>query len=463
MSKVILNEATNIRIKKREELVKGKCYTLKTWRAEHNIAIIKDIRPDKTYDVLIQDDGTYEFYDSDVAFYKYIHINGVNFEIQDARNGKGADYTSDIISGFVAAETIAEAIKNIGKKLEDAVVDLAEHTEIVNAGKNSRPETHVMLDVPIEKIETSGSLQDRFVQISGTVSDLTTQINTNMTLGSTQDLVAAFIDAKDKIQGLSAVEPDKVTGFIGKVFGDNKWVNKVVSKVGSAKTENSSVQKNIDYLFGLIHSKYEELIEVGEGLQKAKGKLLSQEEALSALAVESKDDLAQYKEQSDIPMKTLKLDTQIAGNVEKLRNRLLKINGAIVATGATITALGRDLPALKSDLTDEMAIAGLLNNVDDYQQMYAEVAKLVAEVTEKTQEKTHKVVENLLDLQLNDNHTTRYLLGSVKRTDKFAGMLKEKVGQLADKVVSDAKIITEVAEQSNSAKIASKSMSKLLN
>ena len=150
---------------------------------------------------------------------------------------------------------------------------------------------------------------------------------------------------------------------------------------------------NIDELFGLIQEKYEKLVVTATVLQTQKGVLKGQIEAIETLAKESDQEISGYKERSDIPIVQLALNSQINGSVEKYRNKLVKLSGAITATQATVISLGRDIPTYKADLEEEMALGSLLSNVDDYQKMSSEIATLVATVTETTRVQTYKVVE----------------------------------------------------------------------
>lgn len=145
-------------------------------------------------------------------------------------------------------------------------------------------------------------------------------------------------------------------------------------------------------------------------------------------------------------MKDISINTQIKTNIEKNKIKLQKIDGSILAVQATIISLGSKLPSHKADLEDEMAIGGLLSSIDNYQEMYKEITELVSDVTKTTAEKTHAVIENLMNIQIEDTHTTKYLADSINRGEKFATMLVDKSDKLAAKVTRDAKFISEIAK-----------------
>jgi hypothetical protein len=150
----------------------------------------------------------------------------------------------------------------------------------------------------------------------------------------------------------------------------------------------------------------------------------------------------------------LSLNTQIEASIEKYKNRLAKIDGAIIAAQTTIMALGKDLPSMKSDLTDETAISGLLSSIDDYQQMYDKAAELVSDVTETVAKQSYDVIENLFDMQIKDNRMISYLENSSKRSQKFATMVADRSDQLATKIRNDADKMLHIAAHNSSNLIA---------
>lgn len=379
----------------------------------------------------------------------YVEVKGIQFKVEQ----EGDDLF--IVESFNKGELqITGALecklwtleKHIEKLIDQVTLDLAKKEKIVETGVNMRPETVILEPVVVElKVNTNGNMVDTFNDIVGNISSLTESINKDFSLNDTKELAKAFLEAKGKIEALSA-KKNKATGVFSSMVAKIPYGKKVVASVKETMAENTSVHKNIDYLFGLVHEKYEKLITVGEGLQQSKGHISAQIVLLEKLLIESNTYLDGFGEAVNVPMREMSLNSQIKASVEKFRGRLLKIDGAIMATQTTIVALGKDLPSLKTDLTDEMAIGGLLTSVDDYQVMFSEIAGLVAEVTKTTSEKTHEVIENLFDLQINNNYTRDHLADSSMRTEKFAKMVVDKSGKLKDKVISDAAFMAEIAD-----------------
>jgi len=314
----------------------------------------------------------------------------------------------------------------------------------------------VEVEPDIIVMDNSASIHDRYSQVVGNISELTKGINATNSLGELKDIAEAFKSTKKELEDLTdkvAVPSNSMFGAFGRtIMGKASKITylKTWTKAyNDTKTESTSVQDNIDYLFGLIHTKYEKLVETGEALQKTKVNFQSQIGLLEDILKESEIEIAKYSNPADVPIRMTALNTQVATGVEKFRQRLLKIDGAIMATQHTIMVLGKELPALKTDLTDEMAIGSLLGSVDQYQQMYQEISGLVANITEKTAVQTHQAIENLMEIQINDTHAIKYIADSTERGKKFASMITDKSAQLADKIAKDAVMIKEVASGSS--------------
>jgi len=332
---------------------------------------------------------------------------------------------NELINDLSSAALRTEALTKSGSIVTPEAVILEEHQPVLMEIKG-------------------GSLHDRFNSVVGSMSELTKGINESTALSETGELAALFIETQEKIRELLGKSASKPASIITRALVSLPFGDRLLTKGTAAINNNASIQDNINLLFGSIHEKYEKLLVVGEGLQSAKAHMASQVTALKLVAEESVTAIAAYREASDIPMRVISLDTQIQASVAKYQSRIMKLEGAITATQATITALGRDLPSMKTDLTDEMAIGTLLSSLDDYQKMWGDIAGLVSDVAETTSEKVHTSVENLLQLQIDDTHTMEYLANTAKRTEKFQAMITQKTTSLAAKVAKDAKIISSI-------------------
>ena len=368
------------------------------------------------------------------------------------------DYSSerqffDAMNAQLKAAQVAKAngenVDLVSKEKKEAVIAKGkEYTMSTVVQPNEAHEDDVNLFV-----DDTESLQNQFSQITGNISSLTTGINEDTILGDLTTISESFKKTKAELLGLASTPSKNTFGSFGrsvsKMVKENRFLKGMASAHEDSKTLSKSVQENIDYLFGLVHIEYEKLVSTGESLQHTKIGFKKQIAALEELSAKSAKSLEIYKEQSDIPMREVLLNTQIATSAEKYRQRLIKIEGAIMATQHTIMVLGKELPAQKSDLIDEMAIGSLLGSVDKYQKMYGEIAELVGSVTENTAAATHEAVENLLELQINDTHTIEYIQKSAERGTDFKNMIVDKLGRLNTKIHKDAEILTTITSSDN--------------
>lgn len=372
-------------------------------------------------------------------YYKEVNESKIRIKVYCVENPNYNDISELNVKHIPSLESACRALARRIEKVD------SQRQGVIEKGKTFKPSSVVLDEVTDIQIEEStGSLQDRFTAITALTSEITTNINSQMSLSDTKELAKAFLDAKQSIEDVS-VTSTGVSTFASKMLAKLPFSSKISTAVKTSLSESKSVQSNIDYLFGLIHEKYEHLVKVGEDLQKSKSQFSAQIVKLDELLIESTEDLDTYENKADIPMAKVALNTRIKATIEKHRLKLQKVDGAILGIQATIAKLGSELPAQKSDLEDEMAIGGVLASVDDYQEMYKQITELVSGVTKQTAEKTHAVIENLMDLQINDTHTTIYIQDQVQRGEKFAKMLATKSEALANKVTRDAKFISEVA------------------
>ena len=334
---------------------------------------------------------------------------------------------------------IVKATEAIKKRADEIKNKTTRQLELEKLATTYKPVTSTTIIEEIDdfsiEVPEDLSLQDKYTTVVGNMNEIVANINDSNSLDSQKELAEAFVKVRSELTKFTNKEPGKMSALATKYLGKSNWLSKKIDNAKDTIAENASVKSNIDYIFGLMHEKYNKLVEVAEGLQKSRATLQAQLEALTELADESDKDLAGYKDQSEIPTRELGLNTQIKASVEKYRDRIAKVKGAVTAMQATIIALGRDLPAHKSDLEDEMALSGLLTNIDDYQKMFGEVKNLVVEVTASTREQTHEVVDNLMKMQIEDTHTMEAIANNLESGKQFTKMLAENTQKLADKTV----------------------------
>ena len=378
---------------------------------------------------------------------RVFYIRGYAFTAQRLNTGTLC-YQSEITGFENGILNSVDYNHEIAERFDELVDEInASYVATSVQGANSAPEVTILEETEVEINTTGSDIHEQYISIVGNISEINSAMNMETAARDTKELFEAFKSAEASIKGMSSNKiVSEGKSAVGSFVTKYLWANPLGTAYKEHKQESKSVQETINYLFGLVEQKYEKLIVTGESLQASKAQLKAQISALEIISVQSTNELSGYASQADIPIRVLSLDTGIKSSIEKYRARLLKIDGAIVATQTTIIALGKDLPALKTDLTDEMAISTLLNSVDDYQKMYSEIATLVADVTNTAAEQTHKTIENLLQMQIDDTHTIKYIAESGKRAEKFATMIADKTEKVAKKAHRDATFIADIVK-----------------
>lgn len=324
-----------------------------------------------------------------------------------------------------ANERIEEVIET-GREFLPKVADFEETEEIhINMNEND-------------------SLQERYIEVVGTISDIDREINEEYTLESQKELAEGFLKAKEALAAKASEKPGTIVGFFDKLAGGNKIYQKVRKDVSEAATKNDSVQDNINYLFGVMSKQYDKMVVMCEKLQESKRLAEAQVIALDQLMRESNEQISVYPTQADIPMRELMTNTQIKASIETYRTKIANLHGTIIATQTSIMVLGRDLPSLRTNMTGDSAVNALLTSAGDFQAMYAEIAKLGSDLTKATEENIYKVTESLIDLQIEDTHTMTYLADSAERSKEMAKMVKNKTEKLVEKVHRDSQFMTAI-------------------
>lgn len=384
----------------------------------------------------------------DVIIYFNVRKVGFKYTLQDVSVQYKAykESLGDILG--VYEDSLVGTARRIAKEAkqfyEDSLNGIVPEVHIIgNKEPYETPE-----ETPTENTSSHVSILKEYHSVVAEISEASRQINQNTRLEDLKDLSESFLATREKLKELSGASASKVQAVGQGLFDKFKGIpliGRAMTATKELKDKTNSVQDNIDALFILINKQYNRLVEVGEGLQSAKKKQETQCTRLEKLIVASDAFISSYTNQSDIPVRELSANNQIKTSYEKLRKRILKTEAAIMGTQASIISLGKDLPTSKAEMTEELALSGLLNSVTDYQTMYNDITTLLNEVVEVTSEKTYKVVENLMDLQINDTHTLAYLSKDNQRAKEFATMLTDKSQKLANKVKADATMIKEIA------------------
>lgn len=289
------------------------------------------------------------------------------------------------------------------------------------------------------KVEINQSLESRYTSIVGNIQSMSQEINDTTELGSSAELEALFDKAKLALNEYDTVKKKDTSGWISKFFGSESKKDK----------ELNSINKNIDDLFQLIHSKYNALVSTGEKFQKLKAEMTTQYNELELLRQESNAEMESYTNSGEmIPMRLISTNSQIEASCEAYKAKLLKIEAGITLTTGAVIALGSKLPSMRSGIADETAYAALISSVSNVHGMVSNMADLMLGVADMTSNEVHKKVNDIMQSQINDNTTVRYLESRQKYTSELAEMISTNAEQLANKLLDESKIVKQIALES---------------
>lgn len=450
----------NRKVKNTDDLVKGALYTNVHTLSESIILTYYSatgthkafIGIDKTY-------GTNEYalsgyVDNDnTAVYRGLYL-GDGVILDGVLNGN--DYEELKVTYKAYSERLEIAHQSLlHKKLKeikdftiqcynDYINGIVPEVHIIGQETPPNVDVEVVNEVDGTDITSHADILKEYHSVVSEISEASRKINQNTRLEDLHDISETFMATKEKLKDLAGATATRTSSIFDKFRGIS-LIGKAITHTQELKGKTDSVQDNIDALFIQMHRQYTRLVQIGEGLQSAKKAQELQATRLEMLIKASDDLLSKYVKQSDVPVRELSANNQIKTSYEKIKKRILKTEAAIMGTQASIISLGKDLPCSKAEMTEELSLSSLLNSVTDYQGMYNSISELLNEVVEVTSEKTYKVVENLMDMQINDTHSLKFLQKDNQRAKEFAMMLTDKSQKLANKVVSDATMIKEIA------------------
>lgn len=363
------------------------------------------------------------------------NIKKQEFKVGDkiTANGRPKVYTIRRIEGiavFVEGRITPFGISKISKITKDEI--MTEITEVENTIN-----TYVVPQTT--KVEINQSLESRYTSIVGNIQSMSQEVNDTTELGSSAELEALFDKAKIALNEYDTVKKKDTSGWISKFFGSDTKKEK----------ELNSINKNIDDLFQLIRNKYNALVSTGEKFQKLKTEMTAQYNELELLRQESNAEMKSYVSIGEmIPMRLISTNTQIEASCEAYKAKLLKIEAGITLTTGAVTSLGSKLPSMRSGIADETAYAALISGVSNVHGMVSNMADLMLGVADMTSNEVHKKVNDIMQSQINDNTTVRYLESRQKYTSELAEMISTNAEQLANKLLDESKIVKQIALES---------------
>lgn len=361
-------------------------------------------------------------------------IKEKSFKVGDivSVHGKTKTYTIRRIDGravFVDGRITPFSYSQLTKVKKDGIVKRIKELE-------TAIDTYTEVSV---KAEVNKSLESRYTSIVGNIQSMSQEINDTTELGSSAELEALFDKAKLALNEYETVKKKDTSGWISKFFGNDTKKDK----------ELNSINKNIDGLFQLIHNKYNALVSTGEKFQKLKAEMTVQYNELEVLRQESNLEMESFTNSGEmIPMRLISTNSQIEASCEAYKAKLLKIEAGITLTTGAVIALGSKLPSMRSGIADETAYAALISSVSNVHGMVSNMADLMLGVADMTSNEVHKKVNDIMQSQINDNTTVRYLESRQKYTSELAEMISTNAEQLANKLLDESKIVKQIALES---------------
>lgn len=300
-----------------------------------------------------------------------------------------------------------------------------------------------------EQIEVKGeTLQDRFTEVISATSSFSEEINSQMPSSTLNDKIAKeFIATQKRINKVSdeIQKPGMFAGLMHKIV-NNDWSSTLVEKSRKEKVESKSYQGNIDELFGLLHSQYEQRVKQGDMLQQSKDQAQLKLELLRELGVEAQEVIDQYEDETEATIHEISLHTQIFASIETYEMRVASLNGALLAIRGKIIQLGKNLPTDKALLSENVTLNLILKSGQEEEDVAGAVAELLKTQAREVDEEVHKNIESLFDDQINNTATIENLEETAKRAAETNKMIHDKSKKLFAKVINDNKVISTIQQ-----------------
>ena len=286
------------------------------------------------------------------------------------------------------------------------------------------------------KVQVTQSLEERYSQICGNIQSMSQEINDNTALSSSKQLEELFNKAKVSLESYKEVKAKDTSG----------WFSRFVSADKKKERELVTISQNTEYLFSLISKEYNNLVETGAKFQSLKVEMTQQLKDLQVLLEESNTEVQQFVDNDEmVPMKVISTNSQIIASCEAYKAKLLKIEAGITMTTGAVVSLGSKLPAMKAGIADETSYAALIDSVSNVHGMFSSTAELMFGIADMTSDEVFKKVNNIMQSQINDITTIKYLESRQKHTAELAEMIATNAELLSDKLLNESSIIKQIA------------------
>lgn len=270
------------------------------------------------------------------------------------------------------------------------------------------------------------SIQDRLSQITGKTTEINQQIN-NDSEGSHEKIEELFKAATKDLK-IYEETTDEGPGIVGRMFG-----KKPLKQVRFA-----SYQESINKLFDTINLELHNTMKVGETFQEMCITIEDQLPELMELKEESDAQIASFENPRDVPMGLTKTNSQIIAEIERLKDRLMRLEAGIMASRGTVMELSAKLPAIKAGIEDETAFGLELNKMTNVYSRVREAAQILTDISNSNSEAIHGKVIEILDEQKADTTMITYVRNRHDAGERLAKDVAERAEDLAKKAREEA-------------------------
>lgn len=286
------------------------------------------------------------------------------------------------------------------------------------------------------KAQVTQSLEERYSKICGNIQSMSQEINDNTALSSSKQLEELFNKAKVSLESYKEVKAKDTSG----------WFSRFVSADKKKERELVTISQNTEYLFSLISKEYNNLVETGAKFQALKVEMTQQLKDLQVLLEESNAEVQQFIDNNEmVPMKIISTNSQIIASCEAYKAKLLKIEAGITMTTGAVVSLGSKLPTMKAGIADETSYAALIDSVSNVHGMFSSTAELMFGIADMTSDEVFKKVNDIMQSQINDTTTIKYLESRQKHTAELATMIANNAELLSDKLLNESSTIKQIA------------------
>ena len=277
-------------------------------------------------------------------------------------------------------------------------------------------------------------MQARLSEITGQTTAINQQIN-KASMETNIDIENLF---KKAATDLKLYQDTKNAKSQQSVWG------RITGKQTEQQVKFKSYQDSINSLFDVISLELKNTEKVGKKFQEMRKTVKEQLPILIELKTESDTELAQYENQVEIPLGTLKLNSQITAEVSRLEARLTRLEAGIMTTQGTVMDLAGQLPTIKAGIEDETAFGLELDDMTNVYGRVREAKEILTNVADANAKALEAKVIGILDEQISDKSMITYVRKADDNTNSLAENVAQRAEDLSNKLLEES---TEIRER----------------